>query len=95
MTKAEQPSPSPIDLFDQKTRVMTDFSQYLRALAQEGVLAMESIHIDEPEEERDRQYRMCIGLTTARILKNREEAGLSNNIELLEHSFQEQGFTSG
>lgn len=86
-----QPELSPIKLFDQKSRVMTDFSEYLKLLAQEGVPAMESIQRNESEEDIDRQYRMCIGLATARVLKNREESGLSNNIELIEHSFQEQG----
>lgn len=86
-----QPELSRMKLFEQKTGTMTDFSEYLRLLAQEGVPAMESIRKDEPREEIDRQYRICIGLIIAKVLQNRADAGLSNNIEVIEHAFQEQG----
>ncbi len=70
------PFKSPADLFDEKTRGMIDFHEYLRVLVQEGVPAMLSLKSEiDSEEELDDRFRTLIGFTTHRVLENRREAG--------------------
>ncbi|MBI2430524.1 MAG: hypothetical protein HYV39_00705 [Candidatus Levybacteria bacterium] len=91
MTQEQLPGSSPLDQFDQKTRNLTDFSEYLRILITEGVPAMETTIHNQPPEVIDSQYRLVFGLATSRVLENREKAGLPNNAEFIAATFQEPG----
>ena len=76
--------PSPLDMLEGQTARQTDFGAYVRFLAQEGIPALQST--EDPTEEpmkRARRMRLLVGFMTARVLGNREKAGLSNDANQL------------
>lgn len=75
---------SPADLFDEQTVQMTDFHEYMRVVAQEGIPALLSLRREiDTEEELDERFIFLLGFTTHRVLENRRRAGLSIDQETI------------
>lgn len=70
----EKPGNSTIDIFEQKIRRTTDFGNYVKMLAQEGLPILQEMFKSGPEP--DRWMSISIGIMTARVLDNRKENNL-------------------
>ncbi len=76
--------PDPLQRIEDQTRTETDFGAYVRFLAKEELPGLlETENPDESEQVRARRMRLLIGFTTLRVLKNREKAGLPNEVDSL------------
>ena len=72
---------SPLEVFDQRTKDLTDFNQFLKVLAQVGVPALlQTESLQDSDQERRRRKTFHIGFVTLRVLSNRRQEGLQNNI---------------
>ena len=84
MSEGEQLKPTPVADFYRRIEGITDFSEYLHLLVQEGIsaLSQEQTTSERPEQT-ERRWVGTIGIWTAGILMGRKEAGLPNNPLLL------------
>ena len=80
MSEGEQLKPTPVADFYRRIGGITDFSEYLHLLVQEGIsaLSQEQTTSERPEQT-ERRWVGTIGIWTAGILMGRKEAGLPNN----------------
>jgi hypothetical protein len=87
MSKIEAQEPTPLDLFDEKTKDITELGELIIIVAQEGMPAIENTFLStDTNEDKDNQYRTFLSATFVRLFENRQQNGMPNDVDSIYQS---------